>query len=100
VKPARTAGRRRTARRPSTDNVVRFLDTLANLDVSALTAQVTCPTVIVHARGDRPVPVSQERELAAFSRVHLLDSGNHVVMADGPARPGLVQELDELLDGA
>ncbi len=86
----------------STDNVVRFLDTFANLDVSALAAQVACPTLIVHARDDRRVPTSQARELAALipdSRVHLLDSGNHIVMADEPAWPELVQELDEFLDG-
>jgi len=79
---------------------VRFLDTFANVDVSALAGQVTCPTLIVHAREDRRVPTSQARELAALipdSRVHLLDSGNHIVMADEPAWPELVQELDEFL---
>jgi pimeloyl-ACP methyl ester carboxylesterase/DNA-binding winged helix-turn-helix (wHTH) protein len=84
----------------STENVVRFLDTFANVDVSALAGQVTCPTLIVHAREDRRVPTSQARELAALipdSRVHLLDSGNHIVMADEPAWPELVQELDEFL---
>src|SRR6478736_4040877 len=84
----------------ATENVVRFLDTFANVDVSALAGQVTCPTLIVHAREDRRVPTSQARELAALipdSRVHLLDSGNHIVMADEPAWPELVQELDEFL---
>ena len=87
----------------STDNVVRFLDTFANVDVSALAGQVTCPTLIVHARDDRRVPTSQARELAALipdSHIHLLDSGNHIVMADEPAWPDLVSELDEFLDGA
>ena len=87
----------------STDNVVRFLDTFANVDVSALAAEVTCPTLIVHARDDRRVPTSQARELAALipdSHIHLLDSGNHIVMADEPAWPDLVSELDEFLEGA
>jgi pimeloyl-ACP methyl ester carboxylesterase/DNA-binding winged helix-turn-helix (wHTH) protein len=85
----------------STENVVRFLDTFANLDVSSLATRVTCPTLIVHARGDRRVPTSQARELAALipgSRVHLVDSGNHIVMADEPAWPELVEELDAFLD--
>jgi len=85
----------------STENVVRFLDTFANLDVSSLATRVACPTLIVHARGDRRVPTSQARELAALipgSRVHLVDSGNHIVMADEPAWPELVDELDGFLD--
>jgi pimeloyl-ACP methyl ester carboxylesterase len=85
----------------STENVVRFLDTFANLDVSALATRVACPTLIVHARGDRRVPTSQARELAALipgSRVHLVDSGNHIVMADEPAWPELVDELDAFLE--
>jgi pimeloyl-ACP methyl ester carboxylesterase len=87
----------------STDNVVRFLDTFANLDVSTLATQVACPTLIVHARGERRVPTSQARELAALipgSSVHLVDSGNHIVMSDEPAWPELVHELDAFLDGA
>jgi pimeloyl-ACP methyl ester carboxylesterase/DNA-binding winged helix-turn-helix (wHTH) protein len=87
----------------STDNVVRFLDTFANVDVSALAPQVTCPTLIVHARDDRRVPTSQARELAALipdSHIHLLDSGNHILMAEEPAWPELVSELDDFLEGA
>ena len=87
----------------STDNVVRFLDTFANVDVSALAPQVTCPTLIVHARDDRRVPTSQARELAALipdSHIHLLDSGNHILMAEEPAWPELVLELDDFLEGA
>ncbi len=86
----------------STENVVRFLDTFANLDVSALAARVACPTLIVHARGDRRVPTAQARELAALipdSRMLLVDSGNHIVMAEEPAWSELVDELDAFLDG-
>lgn len=85
----------------STENVVRFLDTFANLDVSALAPQVACPTLVLHARRDRRVPTAQARELAALipgSTVHLLDSGNHIMMADEPAWPDLVTELDAFLD--
>ena len=85
----------------STDNVVRFLDTFANLDVSALAPRVACPTLIVHARGDRRVPTTQARELAALipgSRLHLVDSGNHIVMAEERAWPELVDQLDAFLD--
>jgi pimeloyl-ACP methyl ester carboxylesterase/DNA-binding winged helix-turn-helix (wHTH) protein len=85
----------------STDNVVRFLDTFANLDVSTLAAKVACPTLVLHARHDRRVPTTQARELAALipgSTVHFFDSGNHIVMADEPAWGQLVTELDAFLD--
>lgn len=83
----------------STENVVRFLDTFAQLDGSALAAGITCPTLILHTRRDRRVPVAQARELAALipSSVHLLDSGSHVMMADEPARPDLVSRLESFL---
>ena len=84
----------------STENVVRFLDTFASLDVSELAARVSCPTLILHARHDRRVPLEQAREIASSvpdSRVCLLDSGNHIVMSDEPAWPVLLEELEEFL---
>jgi pimeloyl-ACP methyl ester carboxylesterase len=80
--------------------VVRFLDTFANLDVSDLAAQVHCPTLVVHARRDRRVTVSQAQELAAQipgSTLRLLDSGNHILTADEPARTEFVAELNRFL---
>jgi pimeloyl-ACP methyl ester carboxylesterase len=40
----------------STENVVRFLDTFANIDVAQQATQVQCPTLVLHARDDRRVP--------------------------------------------
>jgi pimeloyl-ACP methyl ester carboxylesterase len=68
--------------------------------VAELAAEVACPTLVVHSRRDRRVPVQQARELAALipgSVLHLLDSGNHIVMADEPAWPELVTRLDAFL---
>jgi pimeloyl-ACP methyl ester carboxylesterase/DNA-binding winged helix-turn-helix (wHTH) protein len=84
----------------STENVVRFLDAFAHLDVSELAPRVACPTLIVHARRDHRVPESQARELAALipgSVLHLVDSGNHIVLADEPAWPDVVEQLDSFL---
>ena len=84
----------------STENVVQFLDAFAHIDVAELAAEVACPTLVVHSRRDRRVPVQQARELAALipgSVLHLLDSGNHIVMADEPAWPELVSRLDAFL---
>jgi pimeloyl-ACP methyl ester carboxylesterase/DNA-binding winged helix-turn-helix (wHTH) protein len=85
----------------STENVVRFLDTFATIDVSDLARRVTCPTLVLHSRRDRRVPIEQAREIAALvpdSRVHLLDSGNHIVMADEPAWSEVMAELEDFLE--
>ena len=84
----------------STENVVRFLDTFAQLDVSTIAPQVACPTLIVHARRDRRVPESQARELAGLipdSVLYLADSGNHIMLSHEPAWPELVDRLDSFL---
>ena len=55
-----------SATRPRSDNVVRFLEVFAQIDVADLAPQVRCPTLIMHSRGDIRVPQSQARELAAL----------------------------------
>jgi pimeloyl-ACP methyl ester carboxylesterase/DNA-binding winged helix-turn-helix (wHTH) protein len=84
----------------STENVVRFLDVFANIDVSDIAPRVSCPTLVLHARRDRRVPIEQARELAALipgSALRLLDSGNHILMADEPAWSELVAEVRAFL---
>jgi pimeloyl-ACP methyl ester carboxylesterase len=65
-----------------------------------MASRVRCPTLIVHARRDRRVPTSQARELAGLipgSRLHLVDSGNHIAMAEEPAWPDLLGEIEAFL---
>ena len=84
----------------STDNVVRFLDTFANIDVAHQATQVQCPTLVLHARDDRRVPTAQARELARLvpdSSLRLLDSGNHILTAGEPAWPTLLEELERFV---
>ena len=85
----------------SNDNVVRFLDVFAHIDVSGLAASVPCPTLILHSRGDLRVPKAQAQELAALipdSRLCFLDSRNHILTEDEPAWPEFLAELDAFLD--
>ena len=80
----------------STENVVRFLDTFANIDVVDLATRVRCPTLVLHARDDHRVPTAQARELARLvpnSSLRLLDSSNHILTAQEPAWPELLEEL-------
>jgi pimeloyl-ACP methyl ester carboxylesterase/DNA-binding winged helix-turn-helix (wHTH) protein len=84
----------------STENVVRFLETFAAIDVSALAAEVQCPTLVVHSRRDRRVPRRQAHELAAQipdSTLRLVDSGNHILTAHEPAWREFVHEMHRFL---
>jgi pimeloyl-ACP methyl ester carboxylesterase len=84
----------------STENVVRFLEAFASIDVSSLAVDVRCPTLILHARRDRRVPVQQACELAALipgSTLRLADSGNHILTAREPAWPVVTHEIDRFL---
>ena len=86
----------------STENVVRFLDTFAHIDVSAIAGAVSCPTLIVHSRDDVRVPESQARELAALipdSRLVLLDSANHILLESERAWRPMLGEVERFLDG-
>ena len=85
----------------STRNVVQFLDAFAHIDVSEAAQQVRCPTLVVHARRDRRVPVAQARELAALipgGILHVLDGGNHIGTGNEPAWQDLVDRVSDFLD--
>ena len=59
----------------------RIMRARAMLDVSAVAAQVRCPTLVLHASGDLVVPAERGRELAAAipgARFEMLASNNHV----------------------
>jgi pimeloyl-ACP methyl ester carboxylesterase len=84
----------------STANVVRFLETFAAIDVSALAGRVRCPTLVVHSRNDHRVPRKQAHELAGLipdSSLRLLDSSNHILTAHEPAWPEFRAELARFL---
>jgi pimeloyl-ACP methyl ester carboxylesterase/DNA-binding winged helix-turn-helix (wHTH) protein len=84
----------------STENVVRFLDVFAHIDVSALAPRVSCPTLILHARDDLRVPRAQAQDLAALisdSELRFLPSRNHILTAGEPAWPEFLGELGRFL---
>jgi pimeloyl-ACP methyl ester carboxylesterase/DNA-binding winged helix-turn-helix (wHTH) protein len=84
----------------STENVVRFLEVFAHIDVSALAPRVRCPTLILHSRGDLRVPTTQAQELAALipdSELRFLPSRNHILTAGEPAWPIFLAEINRFL---
>lgn len=84
----------------SAENAVRFLETFAGIDITALAPAVRCPTLVVHSRDDHRVPLAQGRELATLipgSQLVALASANHLLTATEPAWPRFLSELDEFL---
>jgi pimeloyl-ACP methyl ester carboxylesterase/DNA-binding winged helix-turn-helix (wHTH) protein len=88
---------RRTTR---PENAVRFLQAFATIDVLDAAAQLTCPTLILHAADDRRVPHTCAEELAKTiprSRLVTLDSRNHILTATEPAWPQFLDEVESFL---
>jgi pimeloyl-ACP methyl ester carboxylesterase/DNA-binding winged helix-turn-helix (wHTH) protein len=86
-------------RTTSAQNAVRFLETFAEIDVTDLAPKVQCPTLVLHSRGDRRVPLSAARDLASLipdCRFVSLPSRNHIVM-DEPAWPIFLDEIGRFL---
>jgi len=84
----------------SVDNVVKFLEVFARIDVSHLAPKVRCPTLIMHSRGDVRVPQSQAKELAALipdSRLLMLNSRSHILTENEPAWPVFLDEMERFL---
>jgi pimeloyl-ACP methyl ester carboxylesterase/DNA-binding CsgD family transcriptional regulator len=88
------------ARATSTENAIQSRGARAEADVSALLSQVTLPTMVIHARGDRMNAFVEARELASQipnARLVTLDSDNHITLADEPAWPVFVEEVASFL---
>jgi class 3 adenylate cyclase/pimeloyl-ACP methyl ester carboxylesterase len=84
----------------SPDDAVRNTVANGDTDVSALLAQVSVPTLVMHAREDARVPFDQGRRLAAGipgARFVSLASRNHLILEDEPAFPRFLQEIRAFL---
>ena len=76
-------------RRSTTPEIAaRILETSGKIDVAHRLAQVSTPTLVMHARGDAVVPFEQGRVLAgsiANAKFVELDSSNHLLLESEPA---------------
>lgn len=64
-------------------HAARTLAAFGQIDVSEQAAQVCCPTLVLHARGDARVPFEEGRRMAGLipgARFVPLDSANHVLL--------------------
>ena len=85
----------------STANAVAFRQQRRDLDVGDLLPRLDVPTLVLHARGDQANDFAEGRRLAAEipgARLVTLESDNHVLLADDPAWPVFLSEIDEFLE--
>jgi pimeloyl-ACP methyl ester carboxylesterase/DNA-binding CsgD family transcriptional regulator len=69
-------------------NAERFMRIFNEIDVVDLLPKVSCPTLVMHSRGDVRVPFDEGRLMASLipgARFVSLDSDNHLVLEDEPA---------------
>jgi class 3 adenylate cyclase/pimeloyl-ACP methyl ester carboxylesterase len=84
----------------SPDGAVRYMDTVAELDVSELLSQVKAPTLVMHVRDDLTASIDRGRQLAAGipgARFVALPGKNHVLLGQDPGLPLFFEELQEFL---
>jgi pimeloyl-ACP methyl ester carboxylesterase/DNA-binding CsgD family transcriptional regulator len=77
-------------------NATRVMRAFAEIDVQAAAPRVSCPTLVMHARGDRRVPFEEGRRLAGLipgARLVTLETDNHVLLKAEPAFALFFQEL-------
>jgi pimeloyl-ACP methyl ester carboxylesterase/DNA-binding CsgD family transcriptional regulator len=82
------------------DVAVRLFRARGGVDVVAAAREVGVRTLVIHARDDRVVPVEEGRLLASQipdARLVVLDSANHILLADEPAWEQFLDELHEFL---
>ena len=79
----------------NTENAVCSRIARHQVDVSDLLPGIVAPTLVLHARGDRVAPDAGPALAAGIpnARLVLLDSRNHVLLADEPAWPVFRDEV-------
>ena len=78
----------------------RLYEARGSVNVMEFTSRVEAKTLVVHARHDRVVPAEEGRLLASLipgAEFTLLESANHILLADEPAWPAFLSRLDAFL---
>lgn len=84
-------------------NAGRMMRAFNDIDVEAMLAQVTCPTLVLHATGDLRVPFDEGRLIASgirLARFVPLDSNNHLMVRQEPTWPRWTEEVRAFLGTA
>lgn len=83
----------------NTENAVCSRIARHQVDVAPLLPEVVVPTLVLHAERDRVAPDWGPKLAAEIpdARLVMLDSANHVLLADEPAWPVFLQEVGSFL---
>lgn len=82
------------------ENAERIWQMNANVDVSAVTAQVQAPALVLHCRDDRMCPLKEGRRMAAAlpnARFVELEGANHALLENTPAFEQFFSEVEAFL---
>jgi pimeloyl-ACP methyl ester carboxylesterase/DNA-binding CsgD family transcriptional regulator len=80
----------------SAANAIQAMQMFLNIDVTAAAPRVACPTLVLHARGDRRAPFEEGRRLAGLipgARLVPLETDNHILIEQEPAFRVFFDEL-------
>jgi len=84
----------------SPEGAASLLASFYDVDVSALAAQVRCPTLVMHSRQDARIPFAEGRRVAlAISGAEFvpLDSRNHILLEQEPAWAQFFVEFESFM---
>jgi pimeloyl-ACP methyl ester carboxylesterase len=84
----------------SPENAVRLRQAMDKVEVSDLLGHVSVPTLVLHCRDEAMVPFEEGRPMARMipgARFIALEGRNHLILADEPAWPRLVEEVNAFL---
>lgn len=84
-------------------NAVRAIRSLLSVDVREAAPRVKCPTLILHARGDRRAPFEEGLLFAGLipdARFVPLETDNHILLSQEPAFRQFFEELEAFVPRA
>lgn len=90
-------------RASSADNATRIVRSLYEIDATGSAPRVRCPTLVLHARGDRRVPFEEGRLVAGTipgARFVPLDTESHILLPQDPAYARFFEEVHAFLPAA
>jgi class 3 adenylate cyclase/pimeloyl-ACP methyl ester carboxylesterase len=84
----------------SPEGAVRYLETAAHFDVREFLPKIKVPTLVMHVRDDRRVPIDLGRDVAARipdARFVALPGKNHIMLEQDPGVARFFEEVDAFL---
>jgi pimeloyl-ACP methyl ester carboxylesterase/DNA-binding CsgD family transcriptional regulator len=84
----------------SAEMAVRLMQIGWNIDVTQAARRIRCPVLVVQAERDVVAPIEEARLMAGLipnCRFVVVDSQNHMPLADEPAWPRIVNEVRDFL---